>query len=236
MQETEAPSADTLVTLNRLATTARLMSGAFHEVNNILMVISATVEMLDLQRDLPEPVRGSLERIQKQTERAAGAMNNVLLFARGPLTEQGPTNLRDVVTHSIALRQYAIRRAGLSVETIADAAARWSVTGNRTRLQLAILNLLLNAEQALAGTGGAIRVEMLGEPGRVGVRVSDSGPGLPLGMGTRVFEAFVSGQPAPEGGGLGLWAARLIAETHGGTLEVEPVASGASLMLWLPRT
>src|ERR1041385_3854206 len=70
------------MTLNRLATIARLVAGAAHEVNNALQVIGGSVELLQNRTDLPEPVQKTLARIGSQTARAAGAMTGVVALAR----------------------------------------------------------------------------------------------------------------------------------------------------------
>lgn len=114
------PERDVLVALNQSATAARLLSGAVHEVNNALMVISGTVELLRTRSDLPPPVAESLTRLFNQSGRAAAALGEVLAFTHAPAAEWGRLSLREAAARSVDLRRFAIKRAGLSVRLDAD--------------------------------------------------------------------------------------------------------------------
>lgn len=228
----QAPSDDTLVSLNRSVTAAHLLSGTVHEVNNALQVISGTVEILSGRADLPPHVEQALERLRAQSHRAAVALSSVLMFTRSQREGQSPVNLREVAEHSIALRQFAVRRARLNIVLDADAGLPLLVLGNRGDLQQALLNLLINAEQALAHSGGSIHVGLAREQDTVILRVSDDGPGLSL-ESARAFEAFRSTKPAADAAGLGLWATRTLVERHGGTIDLEDRRTGASFVIRL---
>src|SRR5262245_8137775 len=169
---------DDLITLNRSATVARLMFGAVHEVNNALQVIGGTTELLQLSSDLTGPVVDGLKRIHVQNVRAAAALAEVMVFARQKSDAHGVVNLRDVVARSVALRAYAIGRARLAIAQHAPADGRLTVYGSVVLLQQALLNLIVNAEQALTGrSGGAIAVDVERGDAWVSVTVSDDGAG-----------------------------------------------------------
>jgi signal transduction histidine kinase len=227
------PSDDALIGLNRLATVARLLSGAAHEVNNALQVISGTVEMMESRADVPTSLQGGLARLRSQSSRAAAALAQVLQFARAPRGEGVPVNLREVAEESIALRDFSMRRARLSARVEALAEGPFVVAGNRGDLQQALLNLLINAEQALQQRGGAIVVQLSTEGEHVLLRVIDHGAGIPLESAERAFEPFVTTNDAFESPGLGLWAARVLVERWGGTLTVtsEPAATVFTMRL-----
>jgi two-component system CheB/CheR fusion protein len=109
------------------------------------------------------------------------------------------------------------------------------VDGVANLLMQALLNLIINAEQALAGQpGGAIRVELDLPAGMVIVRVSDNGRGIDPAMADRLFEPFMTTRSREEASGLGLAVARQIAEQHGGTLTLERTDTGACFALCLP--
>ena len=91
------PSEDALIGLNRQSTAARLLSGAIHDVNNALMVISATVEMLEARSDVPASMKDSLTRLRAQSSRAATSLAQVLVFTRAARGGQQPINLRELV-------------------------------------------------------------------------------------------------------------------------------------------
>ena len=228
----EAPD-EALVGLNRLATVARLLSGAVHEVNNALQVITGTVEVLETRSDLPQPVGDALARVRGQSNRAAAALAQVLLFTRAERQGRVPVNVREVVEESLALRDFAIRRARLTARVEADPSAAFVVTINRGDLQQAVLNLIINAEQALSGTAGEILLQISREGDATVIRVIDSGRGIAVEPPERAFDPFVTTQQPFEGAGLGLWAARLLIEQHGGTLTAERHASRTAFVVRL---
>lgn len=232
----QQPPRDALIALNRSVTAARLMAGAVHEVNNALQVISGTVEILQGRTDLPEAITRALGRLRTQSTRAGAALADVLVFTKGGVDDTTRVDMRDTVDYCVRVRRFAVGRAGLSVRWDLDAAPQCFVTGTRTLLQQAVLNLIVNAEQALAFTRGTITVELARDGESVDVRVSDDGGGILVDPKERAFEAFVTTREPAQGTGLGLWAARAIAEAHNGTLTIDEGASGGSFILHLPRT
>ena len=228
------PSDEVLLALNRSATAARLLSGAVHEVNNALQVISGSVEILQGRSDLGDPVARALERIRNQSARAAGALADVLVFTKSTVDETGTLDLRETINYCVGVRRFAIHRAGLSVRFEPDPAVTYLVEGTRGLIQQAILNLIVNAEQALVGSRGTIEVELRTATPWIEVRVSDEGGGVKLVPNERAFEPFVSTRDPRQGAGLGLWAARAIAEVHGGTVTSEDRPGGAVFVLRLP--
>jgi two-component system NtrC family sensor kinase len=228
------PSEDALIGLNRLATVARLLSGAAHEVNNALQVISGTVEILESRSDVPASLSDALTRLRTQSGRAANALAQVLLFTKAERGDKVPISLHQLAEESLALRDFSIRRARLSARLEADAAGSFVVHANRGDLQQALLNLLMNAEQALTGTTGTIVVQLTSEDGAVVLRVIDEGSGVVLDPPERAFHPFVSTGDPFEAAGLGLWAARSLVEQHGGTLTIETRPAGAAFAMRLP--
>ena len=236
MGDSTVPPRDVLVALNRSATTAKLLSGVIHEVNNALQVISGTVELLQTRPDVPPTMNNSLDRLSKQTARAAQVLSQVLVFTRGSVVDSSRVNMREVVEHSLELRAFSIKRASLTSRLVAAEGQRFTVVGNRSQIQQALLNLIVNAEQALAGSKGEIVVELEAVDGWVVVRVVDQGPGVPSDTQANAFEAFTSTREPYDGAGLGLWAARTIAVAHGGDVLLEPRPQGATFVLRLPQT
>ncbi|HEY1308471.1 MAG TPA: HAMP domain-containing sensor histidine kinase [Vicinamibacterales bacterium] len=226
---------DDLITLNRSATVARLMFGAVHEVNNALQVIGGTTELLQLLPDLAAPVADGLRRIHAQNVRAAAALAQVMVFARQKSDAHGFVNLRDVVARSVALRTYAVGRSRLAIAQRVPAEGHLTVVGSAVLLQQALLNLVVNAEQALTGRpGGAIAIGVERQGAWLRVTVSDDGPGVDPDFVITMFEPFVTTRPREEAAGLGLTVARAIAESHGGTLTYEARSPGAAFILRLP--
>jgi signal transduction histidine kinase len=229
------PPREVLLALNRSVTAARLMAGAIHEVNNALQVISGTVEILQGRTDLPEPVTRALDRLRKQGTRAGTALADVLVFTKGAVDETARVDMREVVEYCVGVRRFAIQRGGLTVRWEPDPHATYAVMGIRSLLQQAVLNLIINAEQALAFTRGNIAVELADTDDWVEVQVADNGPGVVVEPRERAFDPFVTTRHPWQGSGLGLWAARAIAEAHHGTVTMQPGATGVAFVLRLPK-
>ena len=223
---------EALVALSRAVTTARLLSGVVHEVNNALLVISGTVELLEGRSDLPETANRPLERLRTQSHRMAAAIAQVAAFTQAPLGERVDVDLGELARIAVDLRRFAVTRAGLTIEFPANGPS-CLVHGNGAELQQAILNLLINAEHALAGTRGRIEVSTERTDEWVGVRVSDNRPHLERNS-SDLFEPFVPTRAPADTSGLNLCAARVIAEAHGGSLAVDAPEGGASFILRVP--
>src|SRR5262245_61116884 len=99
-----------LITLNRSATVARLVSGVFHELNNAFQVVGGTTELLQDTPSLPEGVEKGLQRIHSTNVRAASAISDMMLFVRQKTDARGRVNMRDLTARAVALRSYAISR------------------------------------------------------------------------------------------------------------------------------
>jgi signal transduction histidine kinase len=234
VEDSNLPQRDVLVALNRSATTARLLSGVIHEVNNALQVISGTVELLQTRPDVPASINPALERLSKQSARAAHVLADVLVFTRASVADRVRVNMREVSEHALGLRAFSIKRASLTSKLVATENQTFHVMGNRSQLEQALLNLLVNAELASAASKSEIVVELDASDGWVTVRVVDQGSGVPADTKARAFDAFVSTRDPWEGAGLGLWAARAIAAEHGGTLTLEESPTGATFVMKLP--
>ena len=234
MSDSKLPGRDVLLALNRSATSARLMAGVIHEVNNVLQVISGTVELLQTRPDVPPSMLPALERLGKQTARGAAIFAEAMTFTRGTTTGTDRVNMREVAEHSLSLRAFFIKRANLTSKLVASEGLRFHVMGNRAQLQQALLNLIVNAEQASANTKGEIVVELEEAGGQIVTRVVDAGNGLPAELREKAFDAFVTTREPVDGAGLGLWAARSIATEHGGVVEAEPRPEGSAFVMKLP--
>jgi len=220
------PGREDLVTLNRSATVTRLVAGVFHELNNSLQVIGGLAELLQDTPGIPPSVADGLRRIHEQNAKAGVAIAEVMAFSRQKTDERDRVNMRDLTTRAVRLRTFAIGRARLTIVYQPPKSGVVDVQGFANLLMQVVLNLIVNAEQALAGQQrGTIRVV---------VRVSDNGPGVDPAVVDRLFEPFVTTRSRDESSGLGLAVARQIAEQHGGTLTRESVDTGACFAMRLP--
>ncbi|MEW6321160.1 MAG: HAMP domain-containing sensor histidine kinase [Acidobacteriota bacterium] len=223
------------ITANRQALSAAFVSGLAHELNNPLQVVAGTVELLLARQDLPPDVVTKLERVAAQTTRASQTIMEVLGFVRDRTPAPVKADLRGLVDQAIALRRYPMNRAGIQVTLEApDAGAATLVVKPADVLQI-LINLIMNAEAALAGQkGGTIAITVTVD-GRVArLRVADNGPGIAPEVGDRLFDPYVTRHGLDSAGGLGLPASRALAARYGGRLTHEPSDTGAAFVLELP--
>jgi signal transduction histidine kinase len=232
-------SEDTLRHLNRHAMVGQFVSGVAHELNNPLQVVAGLVELLQDRQDLPPDVMTKLEKIGTHATRATQTIRNLLSFARDARLEWARVDLRRVIDHALSLRSY--QQARIRITTTPDVPAEGTclVHGSAQQVEQLILNLVINAEQALAtmpeGTERRIAIRLWKEDGMVRLLVHDNGPVIEPGQREAIFTPFVSSLPAAEGIGLGLPVAAAIAVAHGGRLRIEDAAAGTAFLVELPE-
>lgn len=225
-----------LVQQEKLAAVGQLVSGVAHELNNPLAAIVAFAQLL---RSGPEGVvsdPSALEAIEQESRRAAKIVSNLLTFARQHQPERRITDLNRVVDDTLQLRQYALRIAQIDVEMSldADVPLTWA---DPFQLQQVVLNLLINAEQALAEIEGVRRIcvatSFCGR--QIAIRISDTGPGVAPGDVSQIFNPFFTTKPVGEGTGLGLSISDGIVREHGGRIRVESQDGiGATFVVEIP--
>jgi two-component system NtrC family sensor kinase len=222
----------------KLAALGQTMSGVAHELNNPLATILACAERLSGRR-LDESTRRDLDAIHNAAERAARIVRNLQTFARKRHTTRTTVDLNEVVRETLALRAYEHRAANITtVEEFAGTLPPVFVDPHQ--IQQIVLNLLINAEQAMTDAHGRGRLLLRTweEPDRdaVVLEVNDDGPGVPDDMQARVFDPFFTTKPVGKGTGLGLSVAYAIAQEHGGRISVRQAGEpgGASFLLELP--
>jgi two-component system NtrC family sensor kinase len=226
---------DQLIHSERLSAVGQLISGVAHELNNPLQSILGFTELLMDAEDRPG-LRRDLEQVRSEAVRAGKIVRNLLAFARRSPAERSLCNINDIVRTTLALRSYEFGSANIHLEEhYAEEAP--PVLVNREEIQQVVLNLVLNAEQAIrsARQGGTLTIATQFTEGReVVVEVKDEGPGVPAELAGRVFEPFFSTKEVGEGTGLGLSIAMGIAQAHGGSLKLVPTSIGACFRLTLP--
>jgi two-component system NtrC family sensor kinase len=226
-----------LLQAEKLAALGQTMSGVAHELNNPLATILACAERLAGKR-LDDLTRRDLDAIHNAAERAARIVRNLQTYARKRNTTRTMVELNQVVRETLALRAYEQRVANVVIFE-ALAAGLPQVFADPHQIQQVLLNLIINAEQAMLGAHGRGTLILRSwhdlERDAVILEVSDDGPGVPQEMQTKIFDPFFTTKEVGKGTGLGLAVAYAIAQEHGGRISVKSTAGrGASFLLELP--
>lgn len=223
---------------SKLASIGEIAAGVAHEINNPLTVIKGN---LDYFHDWFE-ARGERELLQvlrqQETaiERIVNIVNGLRLYARRDDDAAAPLDLHHLIDQSVSMVQQIFTKQGAELETRLGAPTPF-VSGNAGRFQQVLMNLLTNAKDALEGRpNGRIVIETEGAEGKVLVKVSDNGCGVPADVRARLFEAFFTTKEAGKGTGLGLSIAQSLVKEMHGTIEItsEP-GQGSVFTLTFPQ-
>jgi two-component system NtrC family sensor kinase len=227
--------ADQLMQQEKLAAVGQLVSGVAHELNNPLASVIAFAQLLLSAAEGTSQDRQAVDAIHQEAKRAARIVSNLLTFARQHTPERRVTDVNRVVEDTLELRRYALRLANVDIiETLdSDLPLTWA---DPFQLQQVILNLVANAEHALAECNGprAITIETSHGHGQLVIRVSDTGPGVPAEHQRRIFNPFFTTKPVGEGTGLGLSISDGIVREHGGRIRLASSGRGATFVIELP--
>ena len=234
--------------MQRMEAVGALAGGMAHDLNNALAPILMGTQLL--RREVTgENAARILALIETSTRRGADMVRQVLLFARGRPEEFERLDLGALAREVEKLGQDTFpRHITVKAHVAADL---WPVRGNATQLHQVLLNLCVNARDAMPA-GGSLSVavdnveltetEARGIPeGRPGafvvILVSDTGTGIPPDVLARIFEPFFTTKPAGSGTGLGLSTTARIIKTHGGFLAVQSrLGEGTTFEIYLPRS
>ncbi len=209
--------------LERYTEIARLAGGLAHEIKNPLSTISLNMELLaeDFAGQDDAKIRRSLrkiETVQRECQRLQTLLDDFLNFAKVRRLRQEPTVLNEQVKRTVEFFRPRAREVGIELVDYLTGDLP-TVLLDREAFQGALLNLLINAEQALNGEPGQIILKTYPTPEGVGLDVIDTGPGMDEETQAKVFDAFFSTKGG--GSGLGLPTTRKIIEAHGGTVSIQ---------------
>jgi signal transduction histidine kinase len=190
--------------------------------------------MLLERADPADPRTQLLEKIERQTFRAAKIISSLLNLARPSGGEAGPVDVNAVIGDVLSLLEHQFRASRIQVRK--DIAANGIlVRGVEYKLQQVFLNLFLNARDAMP-RGGWLSVSTASRNGEIVVEVADTGVGIPSEQLARIYDPFFTTKPEGRGTGLGLSVTYGIVQEHGGTLACESdVGEGTKFRLVLPR-
>jgi PAS domain S-box-containing protein len=227
-----------LLQAEKMAALGQTISGVAHELNNPLATILSWAERLSQRSTLDDAVRRGLETILSESERAARIVRNLLTFARKRQTTRAMVDVNQVVRETLALRAYEQRLTNIGVVD-ALAAGLPQVFADAHQLQQVLLNLVINAEQAMLAASGrgtiVVRTWHDAEQESVILEINDDGPGIPDDVQPKIFDPFFTTKEVGKGTGLGLTVAYAIVQEHGGRIRLESHPNaGASFYVELP--
>jgi signal transduction histidine kinase/BarA-like signal transduction histidine kinase len=225
-----------LLQAEKMAALGQTISGVAHELNNPLATILSWAERL-VERKLDEKSQRGVEVILGEAERAARIVRNLLTFARKRQSTRSMIDINQVVQETLTLRTYEQRVTNIEVIT-ALAAGLPQVFADAHQIQQVLLNLVINAEQAMISANGrgslVLRTWHDVDRDAVVLEVTDDGPGIAPEMKSKIFDPFFTTKEVGKGTGLGLTVAYAIVQEHGGRIRVESLPRGASFIVELP--
>ena len=226
-----------LLQAEKLAALGQTISGVAHELNNPLATILTWAERL-AGREVDATTRRGIETILGESERAARIVRNLLTFARKRQSTRSMVDLNHVVRDTLALRAYEQRVTNIAVID-ALASGLPQVFADAHQVQQVLLNLVINAEQAMLSAHGrgtlVVRTWHERDQGSVVLEINDDGPGVPEDVQQKIFDPFFTTKEVGKGTGLGLTVAYAIVQEHGGRIRVEsPQGRGASFFVEFP--
>jgi signal transduction histidine kinase len=229
-----------LAHVTRVTTLGEMAASIAHEVNQPLSAVTTNAEagLRWLNRNVPDlgEVRSAIERIKSEAHRASEVIRRIRALSRKTDPKHIRIDLQDVLLESIALVRREVLRHRVNFDFTPVSEPMW-VRGDKVQLQQVIINLLMNAMQAMSGMHGkerALLVSLTAAPnGYVTLRVQDNGPGISTQNLPSLFNPFFTTKP--EGMGMGLSICRSIIDAHGGRIWAESdLGHGAALNFSLP--
>ena len=231
----------------RMESIGVLASGIAHDLNNILTPLLVSVQVLKEKIANDPDGKRLLETLEANVARGASLIKQVLTFGRGVEGERIPINLKHIARE---IKQIILETFPKSVEfELHSAPDLWTVTGDPTQLHQVLLNLCVNARDAMPN-GGKLSIQMdnmmvdetyasmnlEARPGPyVIIAVADTGTGIPKEIQDRIFDPFFTTKEPGKGTGLGLSTTLAIVKSHDGFIHCESeVGRGSTFKVYLP--
>jgi signal transduction histidine kinase len=225
-----------LIQSEKMAAIGTLAAGFAHEINNPMTVISANAQILSEEISGRHPYYGSIELIDRASQRASRIVRNLLDFSRSEEFEFVPTDLNLSLKEAISLVETQLRKANVQLvyELEPDLPPVWA---SPDHLHVMWLNLLLNARDAIEETKeeGTIQVTSHRRDDQIIVRMADTGVGMSDEMLKHLFEPFFTTKGPGKGTGLGLFTCYRTLIRHGGEIRVDSLeGEGTVFRIALP--
>ena len=223
-----------LTQADKLASVGRLAAGLAHEINNPLTGVLSYASLLRKRLESDAEACADLDVIVRETKRCRLILRELLDFARPAPPTRVEADLNEVARHAVAVvvNQLALNQVRLALDLAEDLPKAFA---DPNQIQQVVVNLLLNAADAIGEAGGEIRLRSRAEGGSVVLEVEDDGPGIPAELQPHLFDPFFTTK-GTRGTGLGLAVTWGIVQGHGGAIEVHSEPSkGARFTVHIPR-
>lgn len=221
---------DALHDAEKLSALGQLLGGISHELNNPLSVLAGQALMLK-EKAVDEATAQRADRILNAAQKCSRIVRSFLDLARGEPADPVQVDLNELVVEAIESTIDALRGAGIEpVLELPKGLPR--LLGEPDQIRQVIVNLIVNALQAMSGEPGpqriSIRTRLDAASGGLMLKVSDTGPGVPSGISSRIFDPLFTTKAPGKGTGLGLTLCRRIMEAHGGTIDLDRTSARGS--------
>ncbi len=210
-----------LVQSEKMAAFGQLGAGIAHEIKNPLAGILGLTQLSLRKAEQDDPIYKNLSIIEKETNRCTAIIQNLLKFARQEKVAFEPVNINQVAQDAAAIVEHQLELHKVKLKKN-FASSLPMISGNANQIQQVLLNLMINAQQAMEGSPGEVTVTTLSlDSSHVQVQISDNGSGIPEDVQAKIFEPFFTTKEVGKGTGLGLSVSYGIIKEHKGEIKVE---------------
>jgi PAS domain S-box-containing protein len=224
-----------LAETDRLAAVGTAAAGVAHEINNPLQIASLALGKLERQVGQDTSIKQSLSELSNSLERIASIVRDLITFSRAEKFERETVNVDSALE---AAARFVSHRLPEHVKLTTRIAELPKLLGSPHQVEQVVVNLLMNALQALPDGGERSEIVLVGatdNEGRITIEVTDSGAGIAPEILPRVFDPFFTTKPPGAGTGLGLAVCQGIVARHGGRMEIESeLGEGTRVRVRLP--
>lgn len=223
-----------LVQSEKMAAVGTLSAGLAHEVKNPLSAVLGYAQLAKRKLSQPDVIKKHLDIIENETRRCNEIIGNLMQFSRQEKGEFTDVAINEVVEKSVGIvdHQLGLKNVHVNTKLAPDIP---EIIGNSNQLQQVLMNLAINAQQAMEPDGGTVDIATYFDNDNVYISVSDTGPGISEEVVEKIFEPFFTTKAAGEGTGLGLSVTYGIIRDHKGYIRVERADSGgARFVIALP--
>jgi two-component system NtrC family sensor kinase len=224
-----------LLQAEKMASLGKLAAGVAHQLNNPLGGITLFTKLLMEEHILEDDIRNDLERILRDAQRCRDTVKELLEFARQSRYEMRPQDINQALSRTLFLVENHSIFQNVQIEK-ALAPDLPPAPADTQQLNHLFMNIIFNAAQAMKGKGKlTLKTFLIPNTNRVGIAISDTGPGIPPEILSRIFEPFFTTKEEGQGTGLGLSLAYSIVENHNGTISVQSKpGEGTTFTIELP--